>query len=97
MKSYYDEQQTDNSYCINCIGNFYFDGATGPECPDSCTIPETNDYLYISITSTYTPNPRVEVYDLNNYSLIKTINADCSNFDISRDGRILYCQDVPSG
>lgn len=38
-----------NSFCINCVGNLYFDGATGPTCPSTCNdadsdgIPDNED------------------------------------------------------
>jgi len=32
-----DSEESNNHYCISCIGNNYYDGATGPTCPATCT------------------------------------------------------------
>jgi parallel beta-helix repeat protein len=38
----FDENESNNIYCINCVGNRYYDGAIGPTCPLSCC-DEDND------------------------------------------------------
>jgi parallel beta-helix repeat protein len=38
----HDENEPNNIYCINCVGNNYYDGATGPTCPTSC-LDQDND------------------------------------------------------
>ncbi len=33
-----DYNNANNIYCIDCVGNSYFNGATGPTCPESCEV-----------------------------------------------------------
>lgn len=37
-----DSNTSNNIYCINCVGNRYYDGAIGPTCPLTC-LDEDND------------------------------------------------------
>jgi len=37
-----DYNNTNNIYCINCEGNYYFQGALGPTCPISCNCEDSD-------------------------------------------------------
>ncbi len=50
-----DYNESLNNYCINCIGNNYYDGATGPTCPSSCDDDDNDTILNGNDTCPNTP------------------------------------------
>jgi len=77
-----DSHETDNTYCVDCLGNNYFDGATGPQCPSSCFDPDNDG---INSTFDNCPNlPNTNQSDFDN----DTVGDICDNcFNVNNTGQ----------
>jgi len=59
----FDINPQNNIYCVNCIGNRYYNGATGPTCPISCFDTDGDDIVDKDDNCVDIPNPGQEDSD----------------------------------
>lgn len=80
----YDTNEENNTYCINGVGNRYFNNATGPICPDECTTP--TDGMNITENTTFC----LGTYDLSNGVNIVADNVilDCNEATLKGNSSI---------